>query len=192
MMTTIMSAIVYSHYVEALTPGTFQHNMSEMFKLNGLKPVNFPTPPMNDIVIQACKDVFGTNKQTNDNDRQTFEQDIQTPSTSDYRQTETDDLSMQNLDLDSNKEESNKRMRKSLTPPPPPHTEMTKDPKKMGNLFLQIHQNLLRNKQTKMRVYLKGKWEQQEGEEGKQGRGDRDLVTHPPLQMMKIEHVKLV
>ena len=93
--------------------------MSEMFKLNGLKPVNFPTPPMNDVVIQACKDVFGTNKQTNDNGRQTFEQDIQTPSTSDYRQTETDDLSMQNLDLDSNKEESNKRMSQSLTPPPP-------------------------------------------------------------------------
>ena len=44
-MMTTMSAIVYSHYVEALTPGTFQHNMSEMFKLNGLKPVNFPTPP---------------------------------------------------------------------------------------------------------------------------------------------------
>ena len=119
MMTTIMSAIVYSHYVEALTPGTFRHNMSEMFKLNGLKPVNFPTPPTNDVVIQACKDVFGTNKQTNDNDRQTFEQDIQTPSTSDYRQTKTDDLSMQNLDLDSNKEESNKRMRQSLTSPPP-------------------------------------------------------------------------
>ena len=74
---------------------------------------------MNDVVIQACKDVFGTNKQTNDNDRQTLEQDIQTPSTSDYRQTETDDPSMQNLDLDSNKEESNKRMRQSLTPPPP-------------------------------------------------------------------------
>ena len=45
MITTIMSAIVYSHYVEALTPGTFQQNMSEMFKRNGLKPVNFPTPP---------------------------------------------------------------------------------------------------------------------------------------------------
>ena len=117
MMTTIMSAIVYSHYVEALTPRTFQQNMEEMFKLNGLKPVNFPTPPMNDVVIQACKDVFGTNKQTNDNDRQTTEQDIQIPSTSDYKQTETDDLLTQNSDLDSNKDESNKRLCQSLTPP---------------------------------------------------------------------------
>ena len=118
MITTIMSAIVYSHYVEALTPGTFQQNMSEMFKRNGLKPVNFPTPPMNDAVIQAFKDAFGTNdKQTNDNDRQAFEQDNQTPSTSDNRQTETDDLSIQNMDLDSNKEENNKRMCQLLTPP---------------------------------------------------------------------------
>ena len=32
--TTIMSAIVYSHYVEAIAPGTFQKNMSEMYKLS--------------------------------------------------------------------------------------------------------------------------------------------------------------
>ena len=88
---------------------------------------------MNGVVIQACKDVLGTNKQTNDNDRQTFEQDIQTPSTSDYRQTETDNLSMQNLDLDSNKEESNKRIRQSLTPPPPYRND--KRPKKDGEFI---------------------------------------------------------
>ena len=118
MITTIMSAIVYSHYVEAIAPGTFQQNMSEIFKRNGLKPVNFPTPPKNDLVLQACKDAFGKNdRQTNDNDKQTFEQDNQTPSTSDNRQTETDDLSTQNMNLDRNIEETNKRMRQSLTPP---------------------------------------------------------------------------
>ena len=131
MMTTIMSAIVYSHYVESLTPGTFQQNMKEMFRLNGLKPVNFPTPPMNDVVIQACKDAFGTNKQTTDNDRQTNEQDIQTPSTSEYRQTETDDLSTHNSDLAHTKDESHKRMRQSLTPP----IRNDKRPKKDGEFI---------------------------------------------------------
>ena len=52
MISTIMSAIVYSHYVEALAPGTSQQNMKEMFKMNGLQPVNFPTPQMNDVVYK--------------------------------------------------------------------------------------------------------------------------------------------
>ena len=43
-ITTIMSAIVFSHYVEAIEPGSFQQNMTKMFKKNGLKPVNIPTP----------------------------------------------------------------------------------------------------------------------------------------------------
>ena len=43
MMTIIMSAIVYSHYVEALTPGTFQQNMTEMFKW--FKTSKFPNTP---------------------------------------------------------------------------------------------------------------------------------------------------
>ena len=86
---------------------------------------------MTDVVIQACKDFFGTNKQTNDIDRQTTEQDIQTPSTSDYKQTETDDLLTQNSDLDSNKDESNKRLRQSLTPP----FRNDKRPKKDGEFI---------------------------------------------------------
>ena len=49
-ITTIMSAIVYLHYVEAIHPGSFQESMRDMYKCNGLKPVNFPTPPMADIV----------------------------------------------------------------------------------------------------------------------------------------------
>ena len=68
-ITTIMSAIVYSHYVEAIAPGTFQKNMSEMYKLNGLKPINFPTPPMSDIILESCREVFqgshGTETETN-------------------------------------------------------------------------------------------------------------------------------
>ena len=38
-ITTIMSAIVYSHYVEAINPGSFQDNMNEMYRCNGLKGV---------------------------------------------------------------------------------------------------------------------------------------------------------
>ena len=64
-----MSAIVYSDYVEAIAPGTFQKNMSEMYKLNGLKPINFPIPPMSDIILESCREVFqgshGTETETN-------------------------------------------------------------------------------------------------------------------------------
>ena len=39
-----MSAIVFSHYVEAIGPGSLQKSMTEMFEKKGLMPVNFPTP----------------------------------------------------------------------------------------------------------------------------------------------------
>ena len=41
-MTTILSAIAYSHYMEAQYPGTFQENMNKMYKKNNLHPVWFP------------------------------------------------------------------------------------------------------------------------------------------------------
>ena len=46
MLTVIMSAIVYGHYMEALVPGSFQENISEVYRLNGLRTVQFPIPPM--------------------------------------------------------------------------------------------------------------------------------------------------
>lgn len=59
-ITKIMSAIIYSHYVEALKPGSFQTSIKQMYQLNGLDPVNFPTPPMADIVLEACREAFQT------------------------------------------------------------------------------------------------------------------------------------
>ena len=53
-----MSAIVYYHYVEAINPGSFQNNINKIYKGNGLKPINFPTPPTTDIVLLSCKQVF--------------------------------------------------------------------------------------------------------------------------------------
>ena len=35
MLTIIMSAIVYSHYMEALVPGSFQENINDIYRLNG-------------------------------------------------------------------------------------------------------------------------------------------------------------
>ena len=42
LMTIIMSAIVYSHYIETIIPGSFQSNMDLIYKENGLKPIKFP------------------------------------------------------------------------------------------------------------------------------------------------------
>ena len=55
MLTVIMSAIVYGHYMEALVPGSFQDNINEVYRLNGLRTVNFPSPTMTVSVMEACK-----------------------------------------------------------------------------------------------------------------------------------------
>ena len=73
MLTIIMSAIVYGHYMEALVPGSFQANVSEVYRLNGLREVKFPPPTMVSTVMEACKEVFrgrskeGTRKEAEDN-----------------------------------------------------------------------------------------------------------------------------
>ena len=42
LMTIIMLAIVYSHYLETIIPGNFQSNMDLIYKENGLKLIKFP------------------------------------------------------------------------------------------------------------------------------------------------------
>ena len=58
MLTVIMSAIVYGHYMEALIPGSFQENVSEVYRLNGLRNVLFPTPTVEASVMEVCREVF--------------------------------------------------------------------------------------------------------------------------------------
>ena len=116
MITTIMSAIVYSHHVEAIQPGSFQESMRDMYKCNGLKPVNFPTPPMADMVAQTCKEVF-----LNTFDGKT--EDETDNQTTDNTQTDKDNLTLRlTEDIVANAEQhteqqQTKRQRESLTPP---------------------------------------------------------------------------
>ena len=58
MLTVIMSAIVYGHYMETLVPGSFQDNVNGVYRLNGLRTVNFPSPTMTISVMEACREVF--------------------------------------------------------------------------------------------------------------------------------------
>ena len=58
MLTVIMTAIVYGHYMEALVPGSFQENVIEVYRLNGLRTVKLPTPSMAATVMEACRDIF--------------------------------------------------------------------------------------------------------------------------------------
>ena len=44
--------------MEALVPGSFQENVSEVYRLNGLRTVKLPTPPMAVSVMEACREVF--------------------------------------------------------------------------------------------------------------------------------------
>ena len=114
MITTIMSAIEYSHYVEAINPGSFQSNMTDIYKRNGLKPVNFPTPPMTDIVLQSCREVFLGTQETNTEDKT----DGQTTDNASNKQTDNDELTLRMVDEDVVTEATPmKRQRESLTPP---------------------------------------------------------------------------
>ena len=56
-MTTILSAIAYSHYMEAQYPGTFQENMNKMYKKNNLHPVWFPDEVETKGVLKMFADV---------------------------------------------------------------------------------------------------------------------------------------
>ena len=101
MITIIMSAIVFSHYAEAIEPGSFQKTMTDMYKKNGLKPVNIPTPPTNNVILQAYREVFNSTcedePETNDNDK---DNDDPTPN-------KTDDIA---------EKSQTKRQRESYTP----------------------------------------------------------------------------
>ena len=45
----VISSIQYAHMIEGIVPGSFHHNIREMYRLNGLPPVKFPEyiPPPN-------------------------------------------------------------------------------------------------------------------------------------------------
>ena len=115
-VTTIMSAIVYSHYVEALQPGSFQTTMTDMYKLNGLKPVNFPAPPMNDIILQSCREAFSDLTSDTNDQPTSAPSDTQTPSSADNNDTterRNDDL----ISVPDGPIQVLKRQRESMTPP---------------------------------------------------------------------------
>ena len=60
MTTIILSVIIYSHYKKSLMPGSFQRNMSEIYKKNGLTEVQFPeqtdVEEINNIYREILKD----------------------------------------------------------------------------------------------------------------------------------------
>ena len=64
--TKILSAIIFSQYMESIEPGSFQSNMNEMYRLNGLRQVNFPTvnvAGMKEIYSNLIKEMKETEKE---------------------------------------------------------------------------------------------------------------------------------
>ena len=53
-ITKIMTSIAYAHYIETIQTGTFQKTIDEMFDLNNLPRVKFPTR----IITDGIKDLF--------------------------------------------------------------------------------------------------------------------------------------
>ena len=60
-ITKIMASIAYAHYIETIQPGSFQNTVDEMFVLDKLPKVKFPT----NIVTQGIRDLFSNTMQTN-------------------------------------------------------------------------------------------------------------------------------
>ena len=60
-ITKIMASIVYAHYMETIQTGTFQNTIDEMFDLNNLPRVKFPTK----IITEGIKDLFNNATPTN-------------------------------------------------------------------------------------------------------------------------------
>ena len=56
LITKIITSIAFSHYMEALNPGSFQNNMNEMFKLNGIPQIQFPKQIVTENIIEIYKD----------------------------------------------------------------------------------------------------------------------------------------
>ena len=52
--TVILSAIIYSQYMETIVPGSFQNNMNIIYKKNGLNPVKFP----DQILVAGMSNVY--------------------------------------------------------------------------------------------------------------------------------------
>ena len=97
MLTIIMSANVYGQYMEALEPGSFQRNVNEVYKLNGLREVKFPPPAMSSTAMKACREVF----------RERTKKEYRT--TAEEGRSITHDSSEPNLEMDNSGEAIEKR-----------------------------------------------------------------------------------
>ena len=63
LITKIVTSITFAHYMEAFQSGSFQRNMDEMFRLNGLLRVIFPE----NIVTEGIKDLYRDTMQNKEN-----------------------------------------------------------------------------------------------------------------------------
>ena len=92
--------------MESIRPGTFQENINEMFRLNKLPLVKFPSNIFSEGIKELYKETLETqfNASTNQSQQQTHE-------TEQDKETETQ-LVEENMETDSNK-----RQRESIEPP---------------------------------------------------------------------------
>ena len=62
LITKIITSVAFSHYMETLNPGSFQRNMDEMFKLNGLPQMQFPKNIVTENILEIYKDSLKENR----------------------------------------------------------------------------------------------------------------------------------
>ena len=76
LVSKILTAIVYAHYVESTKPGSFQETMDKMFDLNGLPRVNFPTEIVATNLEEIYRDTMKVQPQVEREQKQQPREDI--------------------------------------------------------------------------------------------------------------------
>ena len=93
--------------MEALEPGSYQRNIDEIYKLNGLPPIKFPPPRMTGAVLQACREIF--KEQTKEQE----ESSVSGTESGDMDYISDEAIEREGMEIDC----LIKRSRESLTPP---------------------------------------------------------------------------
>ena len=108
----IVTSITYAHYMESMHKGIFQKNIDEMFRLNGIPRVVFPTNMVTDGIREILKDTQATQQQDTQPDETKEESRGATAMDADsHKRTRELSISPQIMNESKKKREKNKRNR---------------------------------------------------------------------------------
>ena len=110
LVSKIITSIVYAHYMESLCPNSFQNTIDEMFKINGLPKVKFPT---NIVTTQIQSLINDASNVTSESQNLPHQTESNSNSNNNVSSDSDEELS---LVIDMDFEPKNKRARETNSP----------------------------------------------------------------------------